>query len=111
MPPKQKFFKLVVFVPQSHIEQVRIAISHVGGGIIGKYDNCSFITSGIGTYRPLEGAKPFKGEIGRLERVGEARIEITISKNKLKEAISAMKKVHPYEEPAYDVYELAGDNP
>jgi hypothetical protein len=69
------------------------------------------MTSGIGTYRPLKGAKSFNGEIGKLERTGEARLEITVAKNKLKKAISAMKKAHPYEEPVYDVYELAGDNP
>jgi hypothetical protein len=107
----QKLYKLVVYVPQTHIEQVRIAITNSGGGIIGKYDSCSFMTSGIGTYRPLKGAKPFNGEIGKLERTGEARLEITVAKNKLKKAISAMKKAHPYEEPVYDVYELAGDNP
>ena len=111
MQLKQKLYKLVVYVPQTHIEQVRIAVTNSGGGTMGKYDSCSFMTSGIGTYRPLKGAKPFKGEIGKLERVGEARLEITVAKNKLKKAISAMKKVHPYEEPTYDVYELAGDNP
>lgn len=108
---KQKLYKLVVYVPQTHIEQVRIAIANSDGGIIGKYDSCSFMTSGIGTFRPLKGAKPFKGEIGRLERVGEARLEVTVAKSKLKKAISAMKEVHPYEEPAYDIYELAVEYP
>lgn len=106
MKNKNKQSKLVVFVPQSHVERVRIALSNAGAGKMGKYDNCSFMTSGIGTYRPLMGAKPYKGETGKLERAGEARIEITVPHNKLKKAISAMKKVHPYEEPAYDVYEL-----
>ena len=111
MPLDKNLYKLVVYVPQTHIEQVRIAISNAGGGTIGKYDGCSFMTSGIGTYRPLKGAKPFKGEIGKLERVGEARLEITIAKKKLKNAISAMKNAHPYEEPVYDVYKLSGENP
>jgi len=103
---KKKQSKLVVFVPQSHVELVRIALSNAGAGKIGKYDNCAFMTSGIGTYRPLKGAKPFKGNVGKLERSGEARIEMTVPNSKLKSAICAMKKVHPYEVPAYDVYEL-----
>lgn len=85
---------------------MRIALSNAGAGKTGKYDNCAFMTSGIGTYRPLKAAMPYKGEIGKIERAGEARLEMTIPINKLKKAISAMKKVHPYEEPSYDVYEL-----
>ena len=103
---KESRYKLVVFVPQTHLEQVRIAVSNAGAGKIGKYDNCSFMTSGIGTYRPLKSAKPYKGDIGRIERIGEARLEVTVPKKKLKQVISAMKKVHPYEEIAYDIYKM-----
>jgi hypothetical protein len=101
-----KRYKLVSFVPQDHLEQVRVAICNAGAGRIGKYDNCTFMASGIGTYRPLEGAKPFKGEIGKVERAGEARLETVVDKNDLKKVIEAMKKAHPYEEVAYDVFKL-----
>ena len=103
---KEKLYKLVVFVPQTHLEKVRIAVSNAGAGKIGKYDNCSFMASGIGTYRPLKGSRPFKGKIGKLTRIGEARLEVTVSNNNLKKVIAAMKKVHPYEEIAYDIYKL-----
>ena len=83
-----------------------VAISNAGAGKIGKYDNCSFMTSGIATYRPLKGGKPFKGEIGKLERTGEARIEVTVPVKKLKKVIEEMKKAHPYEEIAFDIYKL-----
>ncbi len=108
---KKRLYKLVVFVPQTHIEQVRLAAANAGAGGIGKYDSCFFMTSGIGTYRPLKGAKPAKGEIGRLERVGEVRLETIVPKNKLKKVMAAIKKVHPYEKVACDIYELAGINP
>lgn len=101
-----KKYKLVVYVPQDHLEQVRLAICNAGAGKIGKYDQCAFMTSGIGTYRPLKGAKPFKGEEGKIERAGEARLEVTVEEKDLKAVIEAMKKVHPYEEVAYDVYKL-----
>lgn len=104
---KPKSYKLVVFVPQSHIEAVRIAICNAGAGKIGsKYDNCTFMSSGIGTFRPLKGAKPHLGKIGTVERVGEARLETIVPAPKLKKVITAMKKAHPYEEVAYDVYQL-----
>lgn len=104
--PKQKKYKLVVYVPHPYLERVRIAICNAGAGKIGKYDNCTFMSSGIGTFRPLKGAKPFHGKVGRVERVGEARLETIVPSAKLKKVISAMKKIHPYEEVAYDVYKL-----
>lgn len=100
-------YKLVVFVPQSHVEQVRVAICAAGAGKIGKkYDNCTFMSSGIGTFRPLEGAKPHIGQVGHIERVGEARLETIVLKKDLKKVIAAMQAAHPYEEAAYDVYRL-----
>jgi hypothetical protein len=104
---KEISYKLVVYVPQTHIEQVRIAASNAGAGRIGKYDSCFFMSSGIGTFKPLKGAKPSKGNIGKLERVGEVRLETTVPKSKLKKVMDAIKKVHPYEEPVCDIYVLS----
>ncbi len=106
MMPKPKKYKLVVFVPQSHLEPVRIAMCNAGAGKTGKYDSCTFMGSGIGTFRPLKGSKPYQGERGKIERVGEARLETTVPASKLKKIIAAVKKIHPYEEMAYDVYKL-----
>ncbi|MBU0671770.1 MAG: hypothetical protein KJ732_01935 [Candidatus Margulisbacteria bacterium] len=103
---KPRRFKLVVFIPQSHLEEVRAAICLAGAGQIGNYDNCAFISKGIGTYRPLKGATPFKGKKGRLEKTKEARLETIVLAPKLKPVIAAMKKAHPYEAVAYDVYKL-----
>ena len=104
--PKQKKYKLVVFIPHDHLEQVRLAICNAGAGKIGKYDHCTFMTSGIGTFRPLPGSKPSQGKIKKLERTGEARLETKVPAAKLKKVIAAMKKVHPYQEVAYDVFKL-----
>ncbi len=81
-------------------------MANAGAGKIGDYDNCAFIASGIGVFRPLEGAKPAQGEVGKLERVGEARIEVTVAGDLLEKVISAVKQVHPYEEPVIDIYKL-----
>jgi hypothetical protein len=101
-----KHYKFVVFVPKSHAEKVRAAICKAGAGRIGNYDNCTFTSEGTGTYRPLKGARPFKGKAGRIEKAKEVRIETIVPKNKLKAVIAVMKKVHPYEEIAYDLYPL-----
>ena len=100
-------FKLVVYVPKTHAALVREAIGNAGGGTIGeKYSFCSFSTGGTGRFKPEEGAHPYRGAVGTHEEVEEERIEVTCDGHVLDAVISAMKKVHPYEEMAYDVYPL-----
>jgi dinuclear metal center YbgI/SA1388 family protein len=101
------FYKLAVFVPPSHLAAVRAAISEAAGGHIGYYEECSFGVAGEGTYRPLPGAKPYTGTVGRLERAAEVRLEMSLPRSSLSGALSAMTAAHPYEEPAFDVYPLA----
>lgn len=101
-----KFVKIVVYAPVSHAGKVREALAKSGCGHIGKYDFCSFSVKGIGRFRPLKGAKPFVGKAGKIEKVVEERIETICPKMRLKSALAAIKKVHPYEEPAIDVYPL-----
>lgn len=101
-----KFVKIVVYTPESHAEKVREALAKSGCGHIGKYDFCSFSVKGVGRFRPLKGAKPFVGKAGRIEKVAEERIETICPKAKLNAVLAAVKKVHPYEEPAIDVYLL-----
>lgn len=98
--------KFVAFVPTSHADQVRDSISQAGAGSLGDYDSCSFNVDGEGTFRPLAGAKPFIGSRGKLERVKEVRIEMLCETARVSAVVSAMRKSHPYEEPAFDIYPL-----
>lgn len=98
--------KIVVFVPSSHADGVRRALAESGCGHIGNYDFCSFSTKGTGRFRGLKGAKPFLGKAGRVERIAEERIETICPKAKLVKILAALKKAHPYEKPAVDVYPL-----
>jgi hypothetical protein len=98
--------KIVVYVPMSHAEKVREALSKSGAGHIGNYDFCSFSAKGFGRFRPLKGAKPHIGKVGKIEKVLEERIETICPKKSLKKVLAAVKKAHPYEEPAIDVYPL-----
>ncbi len=101
-----KYVKIVVFAPETHADVVREAMGKVGAGKIGNYSFCSFSSKGIGRFRPEEGANPHIGKVGKFEEVAEERIEVTCSREKLKEVIIAIKEVHPYEEVAYDTYPL-----
>lgn len=98
--------KIVIFVPTAHSDVIRKVIGDAGVGLIGNYSHCSFSSKGTGRYKPLEGAHPTIGEVGKLEEVEEERIEFVCPKDKAKEVISAIKQVHPYEEVALDIYPL-----
>lgn len=100
-----KYYKLVVFVPLTHVDEVLSALSRAGVGRIGNYADCAYIMEGDGQFRPLPGSNPFLGQQGLLERTREKRIEILLKKSELAEAIGAVLQAHPYEEPAYDVLE------
>jgi len=103
----EKLCKLVVFVPSTHMEVVRRAISEVGAGHVGNYSHCTFAAKGIGSFLPLDGTQPFIGCNGVVEYVGEDRLETIVPEKMMRRVLKAMLKVHPYEEVAYDLYELA----
>ncbi len=99
--------KIVVFVPMDAAERVRAALAEAGAGRIGDYDQASFTAPGEGRFRPLEGAVPTIGEVGRAEVVEEVRIETVCARHLRHAVVEAILEAHPYEEPAYDVMELA----
>lgn len=99
-------YKVVVFVPQSHLEAVTSAMANAGAGVIGNYAHCSFHATGTGTFLPSTAAKPFLGQQGRLETVAEERLEMLVPDKNLSAVLNAIKQTHPYEEPACDVYLL-----
>jgi hypothetical protein len=98
--------KIVIYVPETHGDIIRKALGEAGAGLIGDYKYCSFSVKGIGRFIPLETAHPSIGEIGKLTAVAEERIETVCYKKDLNTIIEAVKKVHPYEEIALDVYPL-----
>ncbi len=99
-------YKLVFFVPESDVEQVKQAVFKAGAGQQGHYDQCAWQTLGQGQFRPLKGAQPHVGEIDKLELVPEWRVEVILPKEKLARVLKVMKEAHPYEQPAFDVIEL-----
>lgn len=99
-------YKIVFFVPLSHVETVKQAIFAAGGGRIGNYDQCAWQTLGQGQFRSLAGSQPFLGVQQIVEYVEEYKVELVCAEDCLKDAILALKKSHPYETPAYEVLTL-----
>ncbi|CCD88398.1 conserved protein of unknown function [Bradyrhizobium sp. ORS 285] len=101
-----KTYKIVVYVPTADADALRSAMGEAGAGRIGNYDYCSFTVTGTGRFRPLVGANPTIGAVGRLEAVAEDRIETVCAEERLKPVLKAIRAAHPYEEPAIDVYPI-----
>jgi hypothetical protein len=98
--------KLVVFVPKGALDAVRDALFAAGAGRIGEYERCSWYTPGTGTFLAGEGADPSIGKRGREERVAELRLETVFPDDRHEDVVTALRSAHPYEEPAFDVYQL-----
>jgi hypothetical protein len=105
--PKANQYKLVTFVPAEHVERVAAALFAAGAGRIGDYTQCSFRSPGTGTFFGEEGTNPTVGQSGKLEQAAEVRLETVLPIAKLGEALAALRASHPYEEPAFDLVQLA----
>ncbi|QDR80915.1 Nif3-like dinuclear metal center hexameric protein [Sporomusa termitida] len=103
---QEQLYKLAVYVPATHVDQVRNSITAAGAGHIGNYSHCTFQTPGTGTFLPLADAQPFLGHQGTLEFVDESRLETVFPAALRSQIITAMLAAHPYEEVAYDEYQL-----
>ena len=101
-----RYIKIAVGVPVSHADDIREVLNMFSAGKQGNYDCCSFSVKGIGRFRPLKGANPHIGKAGKIEEVEEERIQTIALEKDMKKIIEAIKKAHPYEEPAIDVWSL-----
>ncbi len=99
-------YKIEFYVPEADAEKVKAALFAAGAGRVGNYDSCCWQTSGAGQFRPLEGSDPHIGKIGAVEKLPEAKVELVCEGSKLKKAIAALKKAHPYETPAYQYWKV-----
>lgn len=99
-------YKLVFFVPEDHADAVKAAVFNAGAGRQGDYDSCCWQSSGRGQFRPLAGSSPFIGQQNQLETVVELRVETLCDPASIKAVIGALRRAHPYEEPAFDILPL-----
>lgn len=97
--------KLVVFVPREALDTVREAVFAAGAGRIGAYERCSWYAAGTGTFLGDESTDPAVGRRGVEQRVSELRLETVFPSERQEDVLAALRAAHPYEEPAFDVYE------
>ncbi|MEZ9976060.1 NGG1p interacting factor NIF3 [Vibrio breoganii] len=98
--------KIIFFVPVENAEAVKDALFDAGAGKIGDYDRCCFQSEGQGQFRPLADAKPHIGSHGEVERLKELKIELICDDRYIRQGIEALLEAHPYEEVAFEVYDM-----
>ena len=101
----ESHYQITFYVPENHCETVKQAMFDMGAGVLGNYQECSWQTLGNGQFKPLQGSKPYLGDINKLEKVAEYKVEMLCDKKNIKTVIQALKSSHPYEVPAYSVIE------
>jgi dinuclear metal center YbgI/SA1388 family protein len=99
--------KIVTFVPHEHTQWIIDALAQAGAGAIGEYDRCAFTATGLGTFRPGPAADPTIGAAGEISQVNETRVEMVLPRTSRLRVVEALRSAHPYEEPAFDLFELA----
>ena len=96
---------IAVYIPDEALDEVKEAMFAAGAGVIGNYDSCAWQTKGEGQFRPLDGSQPYLGRQGEIEKVVEYKVELVCDEQNIKQVLQAMIAAHPYEEPAYHVFD------
>lgn len=101
-----KNVKIIVFIPEEKVSELRDAVCNAGAGVLGKYTYCTSNAKVSGTYIPSSNAEPYKGTQNTLEIVEEIRLEFLCDVKKVKNVLKIIREIHPYEEPEIDIVPL-----
>ena len=104
-----KKVKIEVYIPEEYRDKLREALNDIGVLGVGNYDNVMSVTKVTGYWRPLKNANPFDGEINKLSKASEDKIEFATDINNVENTIKVIKEVHPYEEPVINIIPLIND--
>ena len=102
--------KIEIYIPISFVEELRNGLNSIGACHIGKYDNCISVIQVSGYWRPLDGAQPYDGEVGQISYGQECQVEVRCKTEFVNDAIRMIRKIHPYEEPVYNIMPLVNDS-
>lgn len=98
---------LAVAVPTTDADRLIGSLADADAGRLGDYDLAAWTVHGTGQFRPLPGAEPATGSVSRLEHVAETRVEMVLARHRRRAVLDALHAAHPYQQPAFDLHELA----
>ena len=99
-------YRISIYIPESHVEEVKQAVFAAGAGRYQNYDRCAWQVLGSGQFRALKGSTPFIGQEMVVETVAEYKVEMVCERRYIKKVVEVLILSHPYEEPAYEIYEF-----
>ena len=99
-------YKLNYYVPADAKEKTKQALFDIGVGAFNNYKCCAWETLGQGQFKPVNNAHPAIGQHNELEILQEYKVEMICKKELIEEAVKTLKQIHPYEEVAYEVFEM-----
>ena len=105
---KPRYFKLEIFVPESHFDAVRDALAEADAGHVGIYDRCLSVSPVTSQWRPLDGAQPYNGTVGELCVAPDLKVEFCCSADRLETALALVRAAHPYEVPVINILPMCG---
>ena len=106
---KAVIYKIEVYIPAASLDAVKQAMFDAGAGRIGNYDCCAWQVEGEGQFRPQHGSNPAIGAVGKIEKVKEFKVELVCESEYLEAVLGALRTAHPYEEPAYQYWQVNGN--
>jgi len=98
--------KIEIYVPINFVIPLRDGLNEIGACKVGNYDHCVSVTQVSGYWRPLTGSNPHDGIIGEISHGQECKMEVRCKRDYIINAINIIKKIHPYEEPLYNIIPL-----
>ena len=104
-----KKVKIEIYIPEEYTDKLREALNNIEALGVGNYDNVMSVTKITGYWRPLQGANPFDGEVNKISKAPEDKVEFSTDIKNVENIIKVMKEVHPYEEPVMNIIPLIND--
>ena len=111
LSPKEKTIrKLTTYAPKNEAPVLLEKLYDAGAGKIGNYKECSFITTGKGTFKGNEDSNPNVGIKGEKTEVDEVQINLIFEFQSQQKILNTLFEAHSYEEVAYEVFSLENKN-
>ncbi len=101
--------KIEIYIPEEFVIELRDELNKVNACRVGDYDNCMSVINVKGYWRPLQGANPYSGKIGEICEGEECKVEVRCKMKYVKDAVETIRRVHPYEEPLFNIIPIIND--
>lgn len=102
----RKTYKIETYLPLESLDNIRNALYKLGLGKVGNYEDCMSWYKINSSWKPIDGANPYLGNVGEIEFAPEYKLEFRCDEDMIDKAVKTIKDNHPYEEVCINVIEV-----